>query len=546
MTVTNNHVLVGQLKEYFGLNADPFSVLSPVFFGGAQRQHNLETLRHLATFGDMVLLLTGEKGAGKTSLIQYFERNHEDGLKSLTFDVGQSVSGKSVVNSAVQYFAGKVGLTPVRGESIQQTLSKLTQTLDVRFQQDGYRTLLIIDNAERLPRKELQIYFAYFRALAPESGVAVLFVGLPVLLQYAKLGGHAGREDWVHQIQIKPLNKEDLLGYLQLRLESAGYRGDLSLSDLQVRHLVDVGKGLPGRINKIFPSVVMEPGLLKVGSIKRSALPKQVFAGVGGLLLMSFLFVSYQHGLFNFEGEQLSDVLEIDSGLNQSAIISSRESGLLKLQQAERLAMLDRAIASSTKFEPAGSNFKGEVDGASGPEVQKTLQGEREGESVVQRVGQVLPQETVQKVDQGEAEAVAQKESQSTEQNEAKEVLTKHIESKLVLKSSAQGIIKPKNSYFRSREWAESQSVEAYSAQILASYKEDTALKFIDKLGDVQHDVFYLKTLHKGKSWYAVFYGVFPHKKAARAAISASSQVIRSQSPWLRRFDGIQGSYPNK
>jgi len=546
MTDTNNHVLVGQLKEYFELNADPFSAFSPVFFGGAQRQHNLETLRHLATFGDMVLLLTGEKGAGKTTLIRHFERNHEEGLKSIVFDIGQSVSGKDAANSAVQYFSGQLGLPALRGEPIQQALSKLTEELDTRFQRDGYRTLLVIDNAEQLSKKELQIYFAYFRALAPESGAIILFVGLPVLLQYAKLGGHSGREEWVHQIHIKPLNKEDLLEYLQLRLESAGYCGVLSLSDLQQRHLVDVGKGLPGRINKIFPSVVMEPGLLKVGSIKQSALPKRVIAGLGGLLFMSFLFVSFQHGLFDFEAEQISDVVEIDPALKSGKVKSSRESELLKLQRVERMAMLDRAIASSAKLEKIGLAFEDKL--AAEPKAEKSVvsQVQVQDKGLVLEVVRGLSQTNAQEVGPSAVQVVDQRESKATEQDKAKVSLKKPLESNIAAKSPAQGVVKSKNPYFRSREWANAQSVQAYSAQILASYKEETALKFISKLGDVKYDVFYLKTLHKGKSWYAVFYGVFSHKKDAKAAIADSSQVIRSQSPWLRRFDGIQKSYPKK
>ena len=52
----SNNALMQQLKKHFDLQIDPFSEGSQFFFEGAQRQHNLETLRHLASFGDMVLL----------------------------------------------------------------------------------------------------------------------------------------------------------------------------------------------------------------------------------------------------------------------------------------------------------------------------------------------------------------------------------------------------------------------------------------------------------------------------------------------------------
>ncbi len=58
-----------QLRDKYRLKVEPFGDSAHLFFQGAQRQHNLETLRHLVNFGDMVLLLTGDSGSGKTTLI---------------------------------------------------------------------------------------------------------------------------------------------------------------------------------------------------------------------------------------------------------------------------------------------------------------------------------------------------------------------------------------------------------------------------------------------------------------------------------------------
>ena len=58
-----------QFKEKLGLNADPFSARQAVFYEGAQRKHNLEVIRHMAGFGDLVMALIGERGTGKSYLI---------------------------------------------------------------------------------------------------------------------------------------------------------------------------------------------------------------------------------------------------------------------------------------------------------------------------------------------------------------------------------------------------------------------------------------------------------------------------------------------
>lgn len=57
--------LFQRLQARYGLGQDPLAMDVP-YFQGAQRQYALETVRHLAAFGDMALLITGARGAGKT------------------------------------------------------------------------------------------------------------------------------------------------------------------------------------------------------------------------------------------------------------------------------------------------------------------------------------------------------------------------------------------------------------------------------------------------------------------------------------------------
>ena len=72
-----------QLKSTFGLHEDPFSPRLDVFYEGGQRGHALEVLRHMSVFGDMVLALMGEQGAGKTHLIAEFSRQHSQSITLL-------------------------------------------------------------------------------------------------------------------------------------------------------------------------------------------------------------------------------------------------------------------------------------------------------------------------------------------------------------------------------------------------------------------------------------------------------------------------------
>ena len=119
-------------------------------------------------------------------------------------------------------------------------------------------------------------------------------------------------------------------------------------------------------------------------------------------------------------------------------------------------------------------------------------------------------------------------------------------ETELISTAETEPAVVVKDGVFRTRAWADAQPASFYSAQILGSYSKETALKFIDRVGVVEQEVFYLKTMHKGQPWYVVFYGTYSNKSTAKAAVAVANKSIQSQNPWLRRFEGIQKSYPEK
>ena len=531
VTANNNNVLIEQLKEHFELQSDPFASLTNVFYEGAQRKHAIETLRHLATFGDMVLLLTGDKGAGKTTLIRQFIRLDIEELNVFYVDAEHDLSEGDGHTSAVSFLAGQAELPLINSESIEQILQRLSQKLELEFQEGGSRTLLIVDNAERLPRKELQTYFSFFKDLPAESGIVILFSGLGSLTQYAKLGTNIGQEEWVHQIQMKSLYRAEQIEYLQLRLEAVGYTGRLKLTDNQLKHLTDVSKGLPGRINRIFSSVVLEPGLLKIEQPKRVGAPKAITFGVIGLLFLSFLLVSFQHNLFVFSETDSNDLVEglsAGEGSNEEVPTDTAdEIDYQALERARRIKALDLALEKNRA------------------EIKETVIVADEPVVIVLENKGVSPGISVEIADE-EAIKPIQVAAIDTDIVTAKTSVDVSNESSLLENREAVGTseMKVDKPYFKTKKWIQFQTQSRYSAQILGSYSEETAIKYIKKLGDVGQVLFYLKTLHKNREWYVVFYGNYATKKDAQKAISTSPDSIKSQRPWLRSLGGILKSYP--
>jgi septal ring-binding cell division protein DamX/type II secretory pathway predicted ATPase ExeA len=533
MTVTkNNQVLSEQLIAHFDLNADPFHDDASVFFEGAQREHNLETLRHMSTFGDMVLLLTGEKGAGKTTLLDRFVQTCAEDLNIYTADL-LGVDSKEKSQSIIHRFIQAVGLSRVHGETTRQSFSRLLQHLEDRFKKDGQRNVLVFDSADALPKKELQFYFSYFSQLPKESGVVAVFSGAPNLLQLARLSHIEGDDEWLHQIQLKPLGAAETLEYLQLRMEAAGFQGLLELSDSQVQHLVDIGKGLPGRVNRLFSSVVLEPGTLKLPSQSRLRVPKQVFVGLALLFIGSFLLVAHQYGLLD---SIANDSAHSEDLYKETVSVQSSKkdkSDILLEQRAERLKMLDKALSESL------------VGAEEAPKIQKLKDkmssGVYVGESVVKPESQ---QELVKDISVKKQVEAEDQQTRSSEQKISMPEKTEPKNNKSETKVVEKPVVVSEKAFLKDKAWVEAQNMNAYSAQILGSYNEQTAIEFAERVSKTASSIYYLETFHRGKPWFVVFYGVFQDKAEAQKAISESPKVIKGQKPWIRRFDGILSSYP--
>ena len=557
--------LTGQLISHFDLSGDPFSIENTCFFEDAQRKHNIETLRHLAIFGDMVLLLTGEIGAGKTSLIEYFVRTQADELNIYVhknpaqFIRNGAGVDKSERIGSVNRFAELAGLAKIDGERAGQTLSRLITQCDQKFQESGKRTLLILDDADLLSKEELTLYFSIFRSLPVESGAVVLLAGTPKLLKFASADESIGRDEQLHQIQLKPLTNSESIEYIQCRLASVGFVDQLSLSEGQRDNLAKIGKGLPGRINRFFVCIIFELGLPEAEKPSVNYVARKVLFSIVGLLLLSFVLVSYQHGLLDLSVMDSSVVAEQNIGESSNdGQAKVEESSLIELQRDARLKMLDLAIKESAPTEVVLDTYN-VSNGAS-----LSSDGDREArvndklkailsvnpESVSKKMQSETNEES--KAVSGEIERVVSNESIKKQvpiinvsaQRVSPDAVSPTVAHSADDKAAPEQYVSNKPKSFRTKSWVVSQSPSNYSAQLLGSYSEDTAIKFIEHAGRVDPALFYLKTLYKGRDWYVVFYGSFTSKKVAQNAISAAPKVVQKQGPWLRRFEGILNSYP--
>ena len=151
MSQESNNALIQQLKKHYSLSLDLFGEESAFFFEGAQRQHNLETLRHLSSFGDMVLFLTGDKGSGKTTLLKRLQESSFEGLNVIFLDAERLINGsQGQARSVFSECAHLLDFKVKGGEAPLEILTGLLKECHRLVASDGLRTLIAFDNADKL------------------------------------------------------------------------------------------------------------------------------------------------------------------------------------------------------------------------------------------------------------------------------------------------------------------------------------------------------------------------------------------------------------
>ena len=526
-----------QLRNKFHLNLEPFGETLQLFFQGGQRQHNLETLRHLVNFGDMVLLLTGDSGSGKTTLIRELKKCVEDNVSVVSLKPSLISSPKKLVSELCKKFS----VPQVDGEPSVRSMDRVTQ----HFSQDaaiGKRTLLIVDDAHKTNKEAFQLLVSTFKKLSGEAGVCLLISGRKGVLHSMTLEGvEPDNCSWVHQIQLKPLSCDDATAYVSARLVRAGAVAVPDLSSAQSAALHELGKGCPGRINRIAPAVLLD--VFGVSEEKTRS-PKGVswlLAGISVSLLVSFLVIAYQYNLFYSSSEvgalvtvQADPVVSSEefSARARLAEVITRETlppSPFYLPDGEIKSTKDLSVVSASEVlesmeEPKGAGL--EKDTA--VSVEKSAIEEVKIEPLKEKsdvpVGNVA----------GLAEASAKLKIQDVPvpPKAGPEILPiKQVK----VAEGASG----RHAAFRSEAWVNTQPSSAYTIQVLGSRSEETTIKYIDKAGDSVR-LFYLESTYKGGAWFVVISNIYDNKESARKALSALPVVIKKQKPWLRSVKGLQ------
>ena len=520
---------------HYQLDHDPFAARVPGFkFFPAQRKPVLGQLHHLARYSQLLLVVTGPHGSGKTLLRQALVAStNKQSVQSVVVSARGAGDAASVLGQVAEALnVQQADVTVLLGQIVQLALT-------------GQEVYLLVDDAEQLDESALEALLA-LAAGNPEGRPHVFLFGEPSLL--ARLDGLGHEQERFHVIELEPYTEEETREYLALRLEGAGQGIALFTND-QIAEIHEQSEGWPGLINQVARDSMIEAMIASRSAVKRPSMgfkmsKKHVLAFAGVVVAAVAAAVLLPGHKASTDGTAPAQQAQLPLGQGQPGTAKSNQDGSPAVEfagnnQPMPLPMNGQPVVRGPLAEAAGSGDadgedttaqapSGPVSSFTPPTVTTTAPpaGIPAGPAATQ-----VPVPT-----QAKPAPAPAKPAPAPVAKPPVQVASAAKPEATPAPKAAEKTAAPAKAGAASG-WYGSQAPGNYVVQILGTSNEAAAQSYVREQGGEYR---YFKKNLQGKPLYVITYGSFANRAAALSAIKALPEKVQAGKPWPRTIASVQ------
>ncbi|HZG32375.1 MAG TPA: XrtA/PEP-CTERM system-associated ATPase, partial [Sphingopyxis sp.] len=242
--------------QYYGFTGRPFQ-LTPdpnFYFESGTHRKAMSYLGYGLAQGEGFIVITGDVGAGKTTLVGHLMNTIDPSRLTAVKLVSTQVEGDDLLRLVAEQF----GLD-WEGESKAELLRSMEQYLREQARA-GRRTLLIVDEGQNLAisaLEELRMLSNF--QLGGHSLLQIFLLGQPEFRQtlFHSPSLEQLRQRVIATHHLDPMEPEEVEPYILHRLGKVGWTGNPSFSPDAFEEIFDHSEGVPRKLNVLVSRLLL-------------------------------------------------------------------------------------------------------------------------------------------------------------------------------------------------------------------------------------------------------------------------------------------------
>ena len=242
-------------ESFYNFSGMPFQLTpdSRFFFGSKGHSKAIAHLNYGLAQGEGFIIITGEVGAGKTTLVEWLRTQMDPSAYTIARISTTQVSENDLFRLAMAGF----GLVE-EGMGKAALLQRFEEVLR-DHQATGRRCLLIVDEAQNLSLAALEeLRMLSNITVDGRTSLQTILLGQP---QFRRLLASNNldqlRQRVLTSYHLGPLSQDETRAYIEHRLHAVGWTGDPHWDDASFEAVFAHSGGIPRRINRLCSRVLL-------------------------------------------------------------------------------------------------------------------------------------------------------------------------------------------------------------------------------------------------------------------------------------------------